>query len=377
MFQAVFEEMTDDFGPCVILTGKPFPVRNPNVKIVQGPAYERKSHLSRLLSWFRFMAFAFWRMSTVRKLKFVLVTTNPPFLPHLAWLVSIIRGIPFALIIWDIYPDHAVRQGWLRAGGLLAKVWRALNRLSILRASTVVTIGNKMAETLRSQAGQVEIDIIPNWADTNAIKPIPKGSNPFAREHDQDEFLTVLYSGNIGQTHGVEILVEAAARTEDMIEVRFLIIGDGLGLDAARDTAKQLGVGNLQFLPKQTWAGVPYSLAAGDIAVVMQETGSAQLSLPSKTYSHMAAGSAILAFTPKGSDLADLVESESIGIVAESLDAQGLSLAIRRLVSNRAELDGYRQRAREVAEKSYSADAVGAELKAVLSVAFPGRRAAC
>jgi len=150
------------------------------------------------------------------------------------------------------------------------------------------------------------------------------------------------------------VLVEAAALLQDLPSLWFLIIGDGLGLEAARRTATEQGVNNLTFLQFKPWEALSLSLATGDIAIILQEPGSSHLSVPSKTYSLMAAGCALLACADMDSDLADLVESNKMGRVVEEGDAGALARAIRALHDNPDALAAARSAARRLAESETS-----------------------
>lgn len=370
-FQAMLERLTKRHGPCEILTGSPFPVKDPAVTLVRGPAYNRASLPRRALSWLRFLISATWRVLAGRRPVLILVTTNPPFLLHLAWLASKLRGVPYILLIWDIYPDHAIQQGWLKIDGLIARLWRACNRWSLNGAAAVVTLGHAMAGVLAAQAPGATIVVIPNWADTDAIRPLPKNENPFAIEHDQVGRVTILYSGNIGKTHGVSLLVDAASRLSDLNDLHFLVIGDGLGLARVREAATLAGLENLTLLPLQPWSTVPLSLATGDIAVVLQEGDSAHLSVPSKTYSLMAAGCAVVASTVPGSDLARLVEDSHMGGVVTANDAEALASAIRDLHDHPQALEAARASARDAAERVASVGAAAAMFSSIFQKVLP------
>lgn len=364
-FQVLMERLTGVCGCCTLLTGTPYPTSCLLMKPVVGPIYRRASLRSRAVSWLCFAMFALARLFCCHPPRVLFVTTNPPFLPHLCWLAGRLRRVRYVLLFWDIYPDHAVRQGWLSESGVIARTWRYANRRAICGASAVITIGEGMASTLQQQAGDIRIDVIPNWADTEVIRPIPKDCNPFAAEHGQIGKLTVLYSGNIGKTHGVETLVEAAAALRDLANTWVLVIGDGLGLDDARRRATELNVSNLSFLPLQPWDRVPLSLATGDIAVVLQVSGTEHLSVPSKTYSLMAAGCAIVACTASGSDLATLVTRYNIGLVVPPQDAVALAGALRRLVLDPGLLAAMREHARTTAVESYSLPVVQSSFESV------------
>lgn len=369
-FQVLMERLTVIYGDCTLLTGTPYPTDCSYMKLVKGPEYRRISLRSRALSWIYFVLFSLARLLFCCHPRLLLITTNPPFLPHLGWLIDKLRRIPYILLFLDIYPDHIVKQGWLSESGLIAKIWRCANRHAMRRASAVITIGEGMKSILQQQAEDVHIVVIPFWADTDFIQPIPKDGNPFARKHGQVGKVTILYSGNIGKTHGVEILVDAAAMLQDLANARVLIIGEGLGLNDIHRRATELNVSNLSFLPLQPWDRVPQSLATGDIAVVLQAPGTEHLSVPSKTYSLMAAGCAIVACTTHRSDLAILVTKHDIGLVVPSNDKVALASTLRRLILDPELLASMREHARTVAVEYYSLHAVQPSFERVFERCF-------
>ena len=76
--------------------------------------------------------------------------------------------------------------------------------------------------------------------------------------------------------------------------------------------------------------------------------------LPSKTFSALAAGQAILAICPKDSDLADLVLKYDCGWVVAPGDVKSLRLQIQNIVTNRNELLSKRSNAYKVGQGMYS-----------------------
>jgi glycosyltransferase involved in cell wall biosynthesis len=215
-------------------------------------------------------------------------------------------------------------------------------------------------------ATEFRIEVIPNWADTDLLQPICKRENPFAVQYDQADKVTVLYSGNMGHTHGLETIVESARTLEKDSRILFLLIGDGLGRRQIEEKVVAYGLANVKLLPRQPWNMLPYSLATGDIAIVTQSPGSEHLSVPSKTYSMMAAGCALVACTHEESDLARLVRANEIGVVCPHGDAQALAEAISVLAGDDRVLSEYRMRARKLAVERYSPQAVFARFCDVL-----------
>ena len=361
-FQRMIERLSEELGPCLLFTGMPFPVEHGQVVTEAGPKYDRRAVPRRAWTWFAFAIASFLRGMRLSHSVFFFAVTNPPILPEIAWLLHKLKGNAYGLLIWDIYPDHMVKLGWISETGPVAGLWNRLNRRVLLDARVVITLGESMAEALRAQVGRTptrfRIQVIPNWADTDLLQPMCKAENPFAAQYDQIDKVTVLYSGNMGHTHGLEMIVEAAKALEKDSRVLFLLIGDGLGRRQIEEKVTALGLGNVRLLPRQPWNVLPYSLATGDIAVVTQAPGSEHLSIPSKVYSMMAAGCALVACTHEESDLAHLVQANEVGVVCPHGDAHALAEAISMLAGNDTVLSGYRTRARKLAVERYSPGAV-------------------
>jgi len=69
-----------------------------------------------------------------------------------------------------------------------------------------------MKTVLLQYIDQSKIIVIHNWAGINNIKQIPKEQNRFLAKLKINNKFIINYSGNIGQTHNVEILIEVAFR---------------------------------------------------------------------------------------------------------------------------------------------------------------------
>jgi glycosyltransferase involved in cell wall biosynthesis len=371
-FQELIQHLASRFGPCLLLTGTPFDVP-PDVPLTvrRATAYDRRGVGRRAVSWTRYLVDAARAMSARDRVPRVFAATNPPLLPHLAWALRKLRGVRYALLIWDIYPEHLVQMGWFRRSHPVVWAWAALNRRALLEADVVITLSESMAETLReglgSNAGKCRVEVIPNWADTDVIRPLDKTTNPFAVQHRQTDKITVMYAGNLGATHDLSPVIEAAAALRGDTRLHFMFVGTGLGRDVLEKQAAAHGLENVTFCEPVPWAEVPAMLAAADIAVVAQASRSAHLSLPSKTYNALAAGSAILALTPANSDLARLVTGCGVGAVCDPDEIGAAVRSILRLADDPVGLAAARERARTAAETQFSAAVVRDRFSEVLA----------
>ena len=99
---------------------------------------------------------------------------------------------------------------------------------------------------------------------------------------------------------------------------------------------------------------LPYSLTCGDISLVTLEKGIEGLSVPSKLYSSLAAGLAIIAVVGPGSEVGDVVEENHCGYRVSQGDVDGLVGAIEALHSDPRLLADMRKKARACFEENFT-----------------------
>ncbi|MCY4456786.1 MAG: glycosyltransferase, partial [Acidimicrobiaceae bacterium] len=94
------------------------------------------------------------------------------------------------------------------------------------------------------------------------------------------------------------------------------------------------GLQNVLFVDYQPVERLPEVLAAADVHVIALRRGLAHSSVPSKLYSVLAAGRAVLASVDGGSEIAEVVSSQRAGIVVPPEDQEAFTAAVLRLVSS-------------------------------------------
>jgi glycosyltransferase involved in cell wall biosynthesis len=123
---------------------------------------------------------------------------------------------------------------------------------------------------------------------------------------------------------------------------------------------------NVTVLPLQPAETVPRSLASGDIALVCMERGMEGVSMPSKAYASLAAGSAILGICARRSDLTALIEECGCGRQVEPRDPQAIVDALTAMIDSPAELARMRANARRAAEERFSRQVCVAKVRDIL-----------
>ena len=326
--------------------------------IKAAPHYDRSNNSRRFLSWFYYFFGSLFTVYNQPNKPLLFIVSNPPFLGIVGLLFKYLRGQKYVILVYDTYPDVLIGIGFLKKG-MFTKVWDFLNRIVLQNSSLVITIGEYMADNLERkfdvlQTSAKKIVSIPNWVDINKIKPLSKKKNWFAQKHNQVDKITVLYSGNMGNTHDVETILYVAKLLVDISKIHFLFIGEGAKRKFVEDYIQRNSLGNVTLLPFQPEETLPYSLSAGDIGLISYHKGTENCILPSKTYYYMAAGLALLVISEKDNDLSQLVKDDDCGINVKSKDIQGLKQAILGVSNNEELLDQYKQASRKTAEERFS-----------------------
>ncbi|MBI9070769.1 MAG: glycosyltransferase family 4 protein [Melioribacteraceae bacterium] len=297
-----------------------------NVKVSYFTKYRRNNAVLRILTWLLFPFLTFIKLLLLKKDYKLFLVTNSPFTPFLGSIFYKMFKIKFYVLVYDIYPDALVNFNYISKESFIYKIWARINKRVFTEAEKVFTISDCMADIIKSYYNKHDnLRVIHNWVDTDFIKPIKKEDNWFAKKYNQVDKLTVIYSGNMGATHDLESLIEAAKILKNESGINFLIIGDGVKKEKIEKMVIEYELNNVILLPFQPAEVIPFSMACGDIGVVTLGTGAEGLSVPSKTYYMMAAGNAILAIASKDSELAKICNKYQIGKVIESGNSEQIS----------------------------------------------------
>jgi colanic acid biosynthesis glycosyl transferase WcaI len=212
-------------------------------------------------------------------------------------------------------------------------------------------------------AGEREkVRVIPNFVDTEAIRPLDRAT-AYRQELGIGDETVVMYAGNVGFSQSLELLVDAARQLVDDPSVVFVINGGGSALPGLERAAE--GLPNLRFTPYQPKARLAEVLATGDIHVVPLKQGLAASSVPSKTYSILAAGRPLLASIDPGTEVARLAERASCGVAVPPDDPAAFLAGLGGLLADPARTAAKGLRGRAFVERWVSPGAVAAAYEAL------------
>ena len=329
------------------------------LKIYKAPSYNRKSNLFRVFSWINYSLFAFWKMLRADNNTIVFIVSNPPFLGFFALLISLLKRTRYIVLVYDMHVDVLISQGLLHKNSVVVKLWRLMNQKVWNRSIAVYTIGTNMAENLTKQFKVKNTDlghvgVVYPWADTKIIKPISKIYNPLSKVLGQEDKITILYSGNMGISHDIDSILQAAKILKNQTNIAFLLIGGGEKWKEADDFQKENNLKNLQVLPFQSEEKLPYSISLADIALVSLDEGAEGFMVPSKMFYYMSAGAAVIGICKGKNDVSNIIQKFNCSITIEPKNPKGLVNIIKLLSRNIEKLHEFKKNSRQSAVSHFS-----------------------
>ena len=276
----------------------------------------------------------------------IVAETDPPLLGALAAVLKRRWGCRLVYNVRDLYPDIAEVTDGVRSPFLLDLLRRG-NDYAYERADLIVTLGRDMARRIVDKGVPTEkVVVVPDWVDCGRIGPL--ASNPFRRSFGNK--FVVMYSGNIGLSQQLELVLEAAGRLRDDDRILFALIGEGARKNWLEERARAMGLKNVRFLPYQPLENLGESLSAADLHLIPLAPGVAGCLVPSKIYGILAAGRPFIAMMEDSAEVAQIARDNAVGFVVRPGDVDALVGAIREGVDAPERLRQMGLRARRLAE---------------------------
>lgn len=246
-----------------------------------------------------------------------------------ARFVARLRRVPFWLHVQDFEVEAVFATGLLPATGMLTRVARWFERRA-MSADRASSISPQMCDKL-VEKGFAPRDVVEfrNWAQINRIRPLDRPS-ALRAEWAIERPHVALYSGNIANKQGIEIIIAAARRLAHRRDLLFVICGNGP--NRARLVEQAAGLDNIRFVDLQPIELLPELLGLADVHLLPQIAGAADLVLPSKLANMLASGRPVVATARAGTGLAR--EVEGAGLVTEPEDAAAFAAAIATLLDD-------------------------------------------
>jgi len=250
-----------------------------------------------------------------------------------AWLAARLAGAKLWVHVQDFEVEAGFATGLIEATGGIARLARIMESRILRLADRVSTISPQMcAKLVQKGIEPARVVEIRNWADADdPSEGSSLGERRGLRESwGLDHTHVALYSGNIANKQGIEILIEAARIAAHRSDITWVICGQGPNRERLEMLAA--GLDNVQFHDLQPSGRMRELLAMAAVHLLPQIPGAADLVLPSKLTNMLASGRPVVATASPGTGLYD--EVEGCGVATPPGDAASVARAVSELVDD-------------------------------------------
>ena len=207
-----------------------------------------------------------------------------------------------------------------------------MSNLTFRNSDKIIAISEDIKRSIMDRGVPGEkVEVISNWVDANAIRPIEKADNPLFEEFGLDrEMFTVIYAGNFGNAQNVSIILDAASLVP---EVQFALFGTGGIENEIRSRIEKEGIMNVHLNPLQPIERVSQVYSLGDACIVSCKAGLGGSVMPSKTWTIMSCGRPVVASFDEG-ELKEIIEKNDCGLFCRAGNVQEFVEAISIMEAN-------------------------------------------
>ncbi len=244
--------------------------------------------------------------------------------PHIYWEQDIVSN---SIISTGMGTSNKIKQK------IMFHIARMLEKYTEKHCTHIVTISKKFKQTHTDRGiSDDKITVVYNWIDTNVIFPQKREKNPLFEELglDRNDFI-VSYCGNLGIPQNVEIMIDAAEKLQSLRGLTFLLIGNGSRENHILKYLDEKKLRNLRYHPLYPLSRARDVYTVGDIGLVIGKKRTSHNGFPSKMWSILAAGQAMISCFDADSELSEFVREGGCGIAVEPDSSDKLVEAIQAL----------------------------------------------
>lgn len=294
-----------------------------------------------------------WAMNRAGQVN--VITTNPFFLPYMATKLIRRRHAKTVQLLWDLFPDALIEAGVVNRDAPSISWLTRMTRKSLKGCDATVFLGDHLKSYAESVYGKASRGVvIPVGADGDPFLDSPPGLD------ESHSALRLLYCGNMGRMHDSNTISQALGRlATSSVRLSAKFFGTGQGFRVVQEAVGSGGGGvSVEFGPglgDDRWVA---AMKDASVALVTMRPGAERVVMPSKTYSALTAGQAILAVCPRESDLADLVHKYDCGWVVQPGNVKKLVELLEHICGNPQNVHRKRLNAYSAGHECFSAKVI-------------------
>lgn len=288
----------------------------------------------RLWAYFSFVFSSIWAglFKTREKYDVIVVTSPPLFVGITAYVLSVLKRIPFVFEIRDLWPESAIDTGVL-TNGLIIKFAYWFEGFIYGKASLINTLTPAFEQKLIDEKGidAEKVIMLPNAADFQLSDQLLSEFDAvsFKSELGLSNRFVITYVGAHGVANHLIQILDAADLLIDT-NVTFQLIGSGMQKSWLQEEAKKRALNNVIFRDPVPKKDVFKYILASDVGTsVLKKVDTFKTIYSNKTFDYMACKKPILLLIDGVSR--DLVENAQCGLYAEPENTEAISESVLAL----------------------------------------------
>ncbi|HYP41970.1 MAG TPA: sugar transferase [Chloroflexia bacterium] len=263
----------------------------------------------------------------------VMYVYHPPLTTGLAAAIyNLVAGVPFVYDVQDLWPDAIVAAGLLREKSAAYHAIRMVENFVYRRASRITVLSEGMKSNLLNKGVPAsKIAVISNWGDPNTYSPMD--SQSLRQQLGWQGKIVFMLAGNMGLTHGLETVIEAAALLQDNPNILFAFVGSGTAKDGLVRQVEERGLRNVLFMGQVPPEEAARLINAADAMLVhLKPAMGGDFSVPHRIFSYMLCARPVVAAATGSTS--ELVRSLDCGWVCPPSDTQSLARLLAQVAAD-------------------------------------------
>lgn len=271
----------------------------------------------------------FWKLFSRLKPDLVFIFEVSPMTQALPGILfSKRRKIPSYIYVQDLWPENLEIVGGITNKKVISKVDKMVDY--IYKNSEKILVTSKSFKNNIINRGVQESKVVywPQYAE-DFYQPVYKKK--------EDNKLTIMFTGNIGEAQGLEILPLVANMIKEKspeIDIKFIIVGDGRNRsNLETQISKMEVIKYFEFLGQKPPTEIPNLLSTADIAFLSFSNNELfRMTIPAKLQTYMASKKPVLAVAL--GETKSIINESNCGYVSDPEDVESLYENILKFYNN-------------------------------------------
>ena len=329
------------------------------VDVIRIPIISRGKSALRLVANYYSFVFSgwFWNLFTKIKADYVFTFEVSPLLQAKigVWYANK-HKVPCYLYAQDLWPDNLEVVGGIKNklvlnhyGKMADKLYNRYDKIFAPSPSFVEEIKRRV------KGNEDKVVYLPQYAE-DYYEPLLK--KPIKDIPDDDRF-KIIFTGNIGQAQGLEILPKSAKALKEggVGNVLFVMVGGGRNEEFLKAEIRAAGVSDMfLFIPRKPSEEIPELLSVCDAAFLSFMNNSLfEKTIPAKLQSYMACGMPIIASA--NGETKRIIEESVSGLCTDIGDEKALTESILKMMRDE-NISRYGANAKAYCNKNFNKEGI-------------------